>query len=91
MGLIVSVLAWVGSWPLYMIGFSSAGPVVGTTAAKLMSTTAIAAGGAVAKGTIVAMLQSAAMGGANGLAAVIGGATTATVGTAGGWLIACLH
>ena len=87
--MVLGALAWVGGWPLYMIGFSSTGPVAGTVASGMMSSTAIAAGGAVAKGTTVALLQSAAMGGATGIAATIGGAATAVVGSAG-WLIACV-
>ncbi len=87
--IVVGALAWVGGCSLYMIGFSSAGPVAGTVASGWMSSTAIAAGGAVAKGTTVALLQSAAMGGATGIAATIGGAVTAAVGSAG-WLIACV-
>ena len=88
MATITAALAWVGGWPLYALGFSSIGPVYGTVAAGWMSKTAIAAGGAVAKGTTVATLQAAAMGGATGIAATIGGAVIAVGGAA--WLIACL-
>jgi hypothetical protein len=51
-----------------------------------MSATATAAGGAVGKRTLIALLQSAAIGRAGGVAAAFGGTVTAGVGLTG-WLI----
>ncbi|CAI5796249.1 alpha-inducible 27 2A [Podarcis lilfordi] len=63
-------------------GFTGAGIVAGSLAAKMMSAAAIANGGGVAAGSAVAALQSI---GAAGLSA----ATTAAV-TAGGALLAAI-
>ncbi|XP_034976518.1 interferon alpha-inducible protein 27-like protein 2A [Zootoca vivipara] len=63
-------------------GFTGAGIVAGTVAAKMMSAAAIASGGGVAAGSIVAALQSV---GAAGLSA----STTAAV-TAGGALLSAI-
>jgi hypothetical protein len=71
---VTASLAYIGSWALSGIGFSSAGPVAGTWAAGWMSSAAVATGGAIGQGTTVALLQSAAMGGSPGVAAAIGGA-----------------
>jgi hypothetical protein len=80
---VMTSLAYLGSCALSTIGFSSAGPVAGTYAATWMSASALAAGGAIAKGSTVALLQMAAMGGAPVIAAGIGAAAAATVGGAG--------
>ena len=83
-------LAYLGSCALSSIGFSSTGPVAGTYAATWMSSSALAAGGAIGKGSTVALLQMSAMGGAPGIAAVIGGVTvvaaaaTVSLATVGG-------
>ncbi|XP_072890349.1 interferon alpha-inducible protein 27-like protein 2A [Hemitrygon akajei] len=58
------------------MGFTSAGIVAGTTAAKMMSAAAVANGGGVAAGSTVAVLQSI---GAAGLST----AANAALGTAG--------
>ena len=59
---------------LKTIGFSAAGPVANTLAASWMSSTAVAAGGAVPAGSVYAGVQSAAMTLAviNPFAAVVG-------------------
>ncbi|XP_054861717.1 interferon alpha-inducible protein 27-like protein 2A [Amphiprion ocellaris] len=59
------------------IGFTSAGIAAGSYAAGMMSTAAIANGGGVAAGSLVAILQSAGMAGLSGTA-------TAAVASAGG-------
>ncbi|KAG8143052.1 hypothetical protein E2320_000334 [Naja naja] len=66
----VAVPAAVG-----LLGFSSAGIVVGSIGAKMMSAAAIANGGGVAAGGLVATLQSI---GAAGVPTAVTAATTAT-------------
>ncbi|XP_026558454.1 interferon alpha-inducible protein 27-like protein 2A [Pseudonaja textilis] len=66
----VAVPAAVG-----ILGFSSAGIVVGSIGAKMMSAAAIANGGGVAAGGLVATLQSI---GAAGMPTAVTAATTAT-------------
>ncbi|XP_062996296.1 interferon alpha-inducible protein 27-like protein 2A [Elgaria multicarinata webbii] len=56
------------------LGFTATGIAIGSAAAKLMSATAIANGGGVAAGGVVATLQSI---GAAGLSATATGAMTA--------------
>ena len=81
---VMTSLAYLGSYALSTIGFSSAGPVAGTYAATWMSTSALAAGGAIAKGSTYALLQTTAMGGAPVIAAGIGAVAVAiTLGGAG--------
>ncbi len=87
MEITLAAFGYVGSWPLYMLGFSSTGPVAGSVAAGWMSSTAAATGGMILKGSTFAILQSAAMGGATGTAAAIGGVTTAMAGSVT-WLLA---
>jgi len=80
---VMTSLAYLGSCALSTIGFSSAGPVAGTYAATWMSTIGLA-GGAIAKGSTYALLQTAAMGGAPVIAAGIGAVAVAiTLGGAG--------
>ena len=62
------------------IGFAASGPVAGSMAAGWMSSSAIASGGAVQAGSLVAMAQSAAMGGAALAKAAAVGAAVAGVG-----------
>jgi len=70
---------------LTAVGFTSAGIAAGSAAAGMMSSAAIANGGAIAAGSTVAVLQSV---GAAGLgvtgAAAVGGAGAATGGIVGG-------
>lgn len=68
---------------LGVIGFTSAGIAAGSYAAGMMSSAAIANGGGVAAGGLVATLQSI------GAAGLSGAATTAVsgVGAAVGWLV----
>ena len=87
MEITLATLGYIGSWPLYMMGFSSTGPVVGSLAAGWMSSTAATTGGMIVKGSTYAIVQSAAMGGATGTAAAIGGVTAAATGTFT-WLLA---
>uniref|UniRef100_A0AAZ1XG80 Uncharacterized protein n=1 Tax=Oreochromis aureus TaxID=47969 RepID=A0AAZ1XG80_OREAU len=58
------------------VGFTSAGIAVGSYAASMMSSAAVANGGGVAAGSVVAVLQSAAT----------VGAAVAGAGAAVGWL-----
>eukprot|EP00291_Cryptomonas_curvata_P002941 CAMPEP_0172194726 /NCGR_PEP_ID=MMETSP1050-20130122/25765_1 /TAXON_ID=233186 /ORGANISM="Cryptomonas curvata, Strain CCAP979/52" /LENGTH=95 /DNA_ID=CAMNT_0012870615 /DNA_START=9 /DNA_END=293 /DNA_ORIENTATION=+ len=81
----LAVLGYVGGWPLYMLGFSSTGPVAGTVASAWMSKAAV--GSMIVKGSTYAVVQSVAMGGATGTAAAIGGVTTAVAGSFT-WLVA---
>ncbi|XP_054774374.2 interferon alpha-inducible protein 27-like protein 2A [Lytechinus pictus] len=62
---------------LGLAGFTAAGITAGSSAAGMMSASAIASGGGVASGSIVAVCQSIA-------AAGVSSATTAVVGAAGG-------
>jgi hypothetical protein len=87
MGLIISVLAFIGDASLktvlYVLGFTSVGPAAGTAAASMMSSVAAANGGAVAAGSTYALAQSVAMGGATlatGVSAGIGAAVVAAGG-----------
>ncbi|KAG7226222.1 hypothetical protein INR49_002961 [Caranx melampygus] len=59
------------------VGFTSAGIAAGSYAASMMSAAAVANGGGVAAGSLVAVLQSAGMAG-------LSTATTAAVASAGG-------
>ncbi|XP_067863041.1 interferon alpha-inducible protein 27-like protein 2A [Heptranchias perlo] len=68
---------------LGVLGFTSAGIAVGSVAASMMSTAAVANGGAVAAGSTVAVLQSI---GAAGLSAV----GSVAVGTVGGAIASAL-
>uniref|UniRef100_A0A8C5FAB9 Uncharacterized protein n=1 Tax=Gadus morhua TaxID=8049 RepID=A0A8C5FAB9_GADMO len=65
---------------LGVVGFTSAGIAAGSIASSLMSTAAVANGGGVAVGSMVALLQSA---GVLGLGAAATTATAATGGTVG--------
>jgi len=80
------VLVPVGQAVLAVAGFTAAGPAAGSFAASMMSAAAVAGGGGVVSGGSVALLQSAAMGGAPAIASAIGAATLGTgaavVGTA---------
>lgn len=69
-----------------VLGFTGAGIAAGSTAASLMSASAIASGGGVVAGSLVAVLQSV---GAAGLSAATYAAGTIG-GTAGGMLLAFL-
>jgi hypothetical protein len=66
--IIVAPFVFLGKSALYILGFSAAGPMFGTLAAGWQATM----GGVVAAGSIFAMLQSAAMGGATAVAAMLG-------------------
>ncbi|XP_061751468.1 interferon alpha-inducible protein 27-like protein 2A [Nerophis ophidion] len=61
------------------VGFTSAGIAVGSYAAGMMSSAAIANGGGVAVGGLVAVLQSAGMAGLSTAATACVGGTGATV------------
>ncbi|XP_072890404.1 interferon alpha-inducible protein 27-like protein 2A [Hemitrygon akajei] len=78
LGAATGAVAAVAATPLILgaMGFTSAGIVAGTIAAKMMSAAAVANGGGVAAGSTVAVLQSI---GAAGLSAV----ANAALGTAG--------
>uniref|UniRef100_A0AAZ1Y4H5 Uncharacterized protein n=1 Tax=Oreochromis aureus TaxID=47969 RepID=A0AAZ1Y4H5_OREAU len=83
----VSSCCQVEQWSLLLlswgaVGFTSAGIAVGSYAASMMSSAAVANGGGVAAGSVVAVLQSA---GAAGLSATVG-AAVAGAGAAVGWL-----
>uniref|UniRef100_A0A673A0H4 Uncharacterized protein n=1 Tax=Sphaeramia orbicularis TaxID=375764 RepID=A0A673A0H4_9TELE len=67
---------------LWAVGFTSAGIAAGSYAAGMMSSAAIANGGGVAAGSLVAVLQSA---GAAGLP-VVANVAVASAGAATGWL-----
>ncbi|XP_076841914.1 interferon alpha-inducible protein 27-like protein 1 [Brachyhypopomus gauderio] len=67
---------------LTRVGFTAAGVTAGSYAAGMMSSAAVANGGAVAAGSLVAMLQSV---GAAGLPTA-GTAVVAALGAVGGWL-----
>eukprot|EP00286_Rhodomonas_abbreviata_P005967 CAMPEP_0181326550 /NCGR_PEP_ID=MMETSP1101-20121128/21569_1 /TAXON_ID=46948 /ORGANISM="Rhodomonas abbreviata, Strain Caron Lab Isolate" /LENGTH=97 /DNA_ID=CAMNT_0023435033 /DNA_START=61 /DNA_END=354 /DNA_ORIENTATION=+ len=58
---IAGALAFTGLAPvsLYLLGFTQGGITAGSTAATLMSTSAVAGGGGIAAGGLVATLQSA--------------------------------
>ncbi|XP_029982009.1 interferon alpha-inducible protein 27-like protein 2 [Sphaeramia orbicularis] len=75
---VVSVPAVLG-----FIGFKSIGIAAGTLAAKMMSWIAVLNGGGVPAGSLVALLQSIAMGGLSMAAKVI----LAGAGGAVGWLL----
>uniref|UniRef100_A0A3B4YZX1 Interferon alpha-inducible protein 27-like protein 2A n=1 Tax=Stegastes partitus TaxID=144197 RepID=A0A3B4YZX1_9TELE len=64
------------------VGFTSVGIAAGSWAAGMMSSAAIANGGGVAAGSLVAVLQSAGAAGLSGTAS----AAVAGVGATVGWL-----
>ncbi|XP_071355268.1 interferon alpha-inducible protein 27-like protein 2A [Trachinotus anak] len=71
---------------LAAIGFTSTGIAAGSLAAKMMSYYAIANGGGVAAGGLVAILQSLGMGGLSGTAT----GAVATVGGTLGWMLSAI-
>ncbi|XP_053191986.1 interferon alpha-inducible protein 27-like protein 2A [Scomber japonicus] len=71
---------------LASLGFTSTGIAAGSLAAKLMAYFAVANGGGVAAGGLVAFLQSLGAGGFSGAGSVL----TAGAGGAVGWLISTI-
>ncbi|KAL6762012.1 hypothetical protein V8C86DRAFT_2527731 [Haematococcus lacustris] len=66
------------SWILRIVGFGAQGPIAGSAAARWMASIAINSAG-VAQGSLYAILQSIAMGGAVPAWIVIGGVAIAGV------------
>ncbi|XP_036006517.1 interferon alpha-inducible protein 27-like protein 2A [Fundulus heteroclitus] len=62
------------------IGFTSSGIAAGSFAAKMMSSAAIANGGGVASGSLVAILQSAGAAGLSETAVMVVGSIGGTIG-----------
>ncbi|XP_010867774.1 lysozyme g isoform X1 [Esox lucius] len=75
---------------LTAMGFAAGGIVTGSIAASMMSTAAVANGGAIAAGSIVAILQSAGAVGLSATATAIVGSVGATVGGALGGAVSWL-